>query len=198
MINYTILGGMSIGLGAMFFLVDGHSYAFTLGILTIVSLGLPLITGYLPWATYNRELKISSIAKILFGNMIGAGMAGTWIYSSPKGHILHEKIQTIMINKSAMSITELINSGMLTGMLIALGVIAYNKQENKVLGLIMLLMSVMTFVALGTDHVVANAFYVVADGTLSYPSSLKVLLFSGLGNTIGGIFTGLGICAGGK
>ena len=198
MINYTILGGMVIGLGAMFFVITGKSYAFTLGILAIVSLELPLLTGYLPLSTYKRELKSSTVSNILLGNLLGAGMAGTWVYSIPKGEILTEKINTIVATKTSMSAMGLINSGMITGMLIALGVIAYNRQEKNILGLIMLLMSVTAFVALGTDHVVANAFYVVADGTVSYQESIKLLFYSGLGNAIGGVFTGLGICVGGK
>ena len=196
--NYTILGGMVIGLGAMFFITTGKSYAFTLGILAIVSLELPLITGYLPWATYNKTLKTSTISNTLLGNIIGAGMAGTWICSIPKGKMMCDRIQEIVATKNSMSAMELINSGMITGLLIAIGVIAYNKQKGNFLGIVMLLMSVTAFVALGTDHIVANAFYVVADGTVHYHDSLRLLFYSGLGNAIGGIFTGLGIYAGGK
>ena len=196
MINNSILGGIVIGLGAMFYVITGEPYAFTLGILGIVSLGFPLITGYVPLSTYKQELDLKTLLCTLIGNLIGAGIAGTWLVSIPKGQVIAEKIHTILENKLSLNWMQMLNSSMITGILIGLGVIAYNKQKGSLLGLLMLLMCIMAFVALGTDHVVANAFYAIADGAVDIKSALKMILYSGLGNLIGGIFIGLGIFIG--
>lgn len=181
-----ILGGIAIGLGAMFFLTTGEALTFTLGIIIIVSLGLPLFTGYIPLQEYLNTLSLKEGIFILIGNLIGAFGTGLIVETLPKGAQMVSKANTVISNKGMLSAEEMVISGVITGILIGIGVIAYNKRQGDLLGLVALLASITAFVALGTDHVVANAFYmgiVKCGGT-------QLIVLSGIGNLIGGYIAG--------
>lgn len=185
-----ILGGSAIGIGGLFFVCSGTPITFTLGILMIVSLGLPLLTGYVPLSTYKKELSMREVMLIFLGNSVGAvavGLVACWL---PKNVDILAKVNSIMATKSTLSSESLIVSGAITGLLIGLGVIAFHKREGDILGILMLFGSVVAFVVMACDHVVANMFYLSISDSISLIAGLRIIFLSGLGNFIGGYSIG--------
>lgn len=180
-----IFGGMCIAIGAATFLVSGIPLLFTLGIFLVAAFGLGLITGYVPYSKFKKKLQVKQVMIILIGNLIGAAATGFLIRYTPIHNKIITKATEIVAIKASLSPWAIIASGVVTGILIGCAVIIYNESEDEIIGWFGLLFCTVAFVYLGTEHVVANAFY-LALSPVDLCSILKIIVYSTIGNFVGG------------
>lgn len=184
MFKNAVMAGAFIGVGGAIFVKTGLPLTFTLGIMLVISCGLNLITGLLPLLSYNKDItnKFQLIVFTILGNILGAFVVGLCFHSVLDLTV----VEQVVTNKVNMSPINLVFNGIATGILIGIGVISYRLSTDDLISVMCLVGSVYAFVLFGFEHVVANAFYLGVIGILN----LKVLLFSGIGNLLGGFVIG--------
>ena len=185
-----ILAGFAVGLGATLFLLTGTPILFTLGIFLVVSFGFKLLTGFVPFSSFTDDKypKLYDILCVALFNLIGAILCGVAIRLSNID--VYDKAVSIVNNKTSLTMLQLIFSGALTGMWIGLGVIIFNVRKKDVIGYCGVIVCTLAFVIFGTEHVVANAYYLATSKTISLFIWFKLLVPSLIGNVVGGILTG--------
>lgn len=204
-----ILAGMYISLGAIGYLklaantVDPGigsflgALVFPMGIIAIILMHAELYTSdsMVMVAVYARRTKIHKIMSILVlilvANLIGAILIAFLTLSSG---IFDEKVMTLVIEKAVhkvhMPADQLLMSGILCNVLVSTGVcLAYSCRE-EISKVVVVWLAITVFVLSGTEHVVANMYYLFtayfggADITLL--DIFYSLSIAAVGNFIGG------------
>lgn len=170
---------------------------FPIGIIAILIMQAELFTSdcMVMVAVYTRRTSIRKIIKILslilFANMIGAIFAA---FMTRTAGIFNDATINLVIDKAlgkvSMPIGQLLSSSILCNIIVCTGVCLAYSCKNEVAKIIALWLAITVFVISGTDHVVANIYYLFV--ALFYGASLTAkgiiynLLVAAIGNFIGG------------
>lgn len=197
-----ILAGMYISLGAIGFLklvtltADPGlgaflgAFVFPVGIIAIMLMQAELFTSdsMVMIAVYAGRTRITKIVRIL-GLILIANMLGTIFIAlmTQASGLFNEAIQAVVIEKAIhkvhMPITQLFASSIICNILVSTGVCLAYSCRDELTKIVVLWLTIAVFVLSGTEHVVANMYY------------LFVAYFSGGDITLAGIFCNLSVAA---
>lgn len=211
-----LLAGMFISVGAIgYFKILAYtddtglgyffaSIVFVTGIISIIFVGAELFTSNCMSiiSTYNKEISIIKVVKILiiilFANLVGTFFVG---FLSVNAGVISEGmadiITAVVEKKLHMPLDNMIISAILCNVIVCTGVwMSYTVQDgtSKV---IIIMLPIVAFVLSGTEHIVANGYYMSTyfflNGSIDLGLLIKSLLIVTLGNFIGGsiIVTGI-------
>lgn len=170
-----ILAGILIGIGVVANLTAENSiigsFLFSLGLLSIIKLKLPLFTGKVgfPQFTWNYKMKV------LLLNLIGVG--ALVFFSCIANENLAELLKTAAAAKFSKDFLALFAKAYLCGILIHLAVTI--KQD------LITVLCVMGFILIGAEHCIADFPYLLIN--ISFINIIKYLTII-LGNTAGALF----------
>lgn len=182
-IRNSILAGLLIGLGGFANLsVDNRyvgAFIFSIGLISVILLNCNLYTGKVGYA--RKIVDIPRLIVMCVLNVIGAGLLGfatNSIVSSTAQEIMNKKIDRPLIQTFIMAA--------ICGALIYLAVELFKRGHN----ILLIVIPVFTFVAIGADHCIANAYYFAA-GSMYSVKALIYLLICILGNAAGSLVVSL-------
>lgn len=175
----SILAGLAVSLGGYVFLSCENKYVgsvlFSVGLLTVVYLGLNLYTGRIGYIfSQNCEDRIDTIFS-LPGNVLGCLCAG--LLKPPVG-----QVESLVASKLTKPLSGVFIDGILCGILIFICVDIFKRKQNP----IAILFCVPAFILCGFEHSVADAFYIANARAFSL-ESLWFLLVVAAGNAVGGV-----------
>lgn len=173
-----ILAGMYISIGAIGYLILSANtniggiggflgaVMFPVGIIAIILMQAELFTSdsMVMIAVYAGHTKITKILRILvlilFSNLIGGIIIAFFTYSSG---IFNETVMTHVIEKAVykvhMPMDQLFFSSILCNIIVSTGVcLAYSCRE-EICKVVVVWLAITVFVLSGTEHVVANMYY---------------------------------------
>ncbi len=188
LVAYTVDPGLGKFLGALI---------FPTGIIAILLLGVELFTSdcMAILSVYKKNVKLGSFMKmlitVLFANLVGAIImallsTGSGIFSD---HML-EIVSKSAVAKTTMPLDQMFISAVLCNIIVCSGVMmAYS--AKTVIGKVMAIwFPIALFVLSGTEHIVANMFYLVMayvnGASVTIPGILTSFGIVTLGNFIGG------------
>ena len=178
----SILAGMFIGFGAMFFctfLGDATlpfgvqrvigGVCFCLGLVLVLCCGAELFTGnaLMVCALASKRITVGALIKnwiiVWFGNLVGALLVVFIVYMAHTGDMNGGNVASVMISTAVSKVTPdwitLFFRGILCNTLVCLAVwIGFSARTvvDKVIGIIL---PITAFVACGFEHCVANMFF---------------------------------------
>lgn len=203
------LAGMYIAIGAIASLkvsasitISGFgdflgALVFPLGIIAIIIMQAELFTSdcLVMTAIYAGRTKISRIFRILcvifVSNLLGAVLIA--LFTKTSG-IFGGAVTSLVIDKALfkvhMPLGQLLASSILCNIIVCTGVcLAYSCKE-EIAKIVVLWLAIAVFVLSGTEHVVANMYYLFAalfsGAKLTAKDIFYNLAVSGIGNFIGG------------
>lgn len=204
-----ILAGMYIAIGAIGSLKVAASVAhpglgnflgalvFPVGIIAIILMQAELFTSdcMVMVAVYAGRTKVTRIIRILF-LIIAANLLGaiTVAFLTQASGIFDESVINLVSDKALhkvhMPIGQLFTSAILCNIIVCTGVcLAYSCKE-EITKIVVLWLSIAVFVLSGTEHVVANMYYLFialfSGAELTIKDIFYNLAVSGIGNFIGG------------
>jgi len=204
-----ILAGSYIAIGAIgYFKLAGSiadpglaaffaALVFPLGIIAVLQMQAELFTSncLIMTALYAGKTKVYNIlrilAMVLLANLIGSVFIS---YLTNVSGIFNEQTMGLVfekaISKAHMPFDKLIFSSILCNIIVCTGMcMAYNT-KNESAKIIVLWLAITVFVLSGTEHVVANMYYLFtayfAGADITLLEIIYNLVISGLGNFIGG------------
>lgn len=190
----SILGGMSIGLGGTIFLsLDDKvigSALFSVGLFVILTFNFNLYTGKICFITKDT---ISNIPIIWIGNYIGTLILSTVIYFTRIYSNINTKAISLWEVKQNDSMISLFLLGLLCNIFIYISVYGYKNNPHEIGKYISILLGVMGFILCGTEHCVADMFYMNISGLITIDSIIRLIVIT-LGNTVGGILISKAHC----
>lgn len=204
-----ILAGLFVAIGAIGSLKVSGSIAtpglgdflgavvFPVGIITIIVLQAELFTSncmimtsvYAGQSTMKKIIKILGV--VIFGNLIGAVFAALMTVAS--GMFSDSVINLVTdkaLHKVSMPAGQLLASAIFCNIIVCMGVCLAYVSKNEMAKIITLWLAITVFVISGTEHVVANMYYLFT--ALFYGAALTAkgivynLVIAGVGNFIGG------------
>ncbi len=181
----AICAGASISLGGTVFLACPDktvgAFLFSIGLITVLVFGFDLFTGKACNGSFLA--KPLTLTLIWLGNFVGALVFGLAVSAHPASL---ETASLLTAAKLDKPFYILIIDGIICEFCIAIAVTGYRKAEGFGKYLVVVL-GVMVFILCGSEHVVANMFYLAAAQTLRIGEALLFLLWVTIGNTLGGI-----------
>ncbi len=185
----AILAGAAIAFGGVAFLsVDSKvlgSALFTVGLFTVCTFGLHLFTGKVCYTFDNDKAYALSLPVIWFGNFIGTGVVATIVkFTRVSG--ISEKALSLCEIKFADNYLSLFILGILCNICIYIGVEGYKNNPHEVGKYLSLFFGVMVFILCGTEHCVADMFYLWMAGAWSGKAIIMLLVIT-FGNCVGGV-----------
>jgi formate/nitrite transporter FocA (FNT family) len=185
----AILAGACIAFGGVAFLsVDSKvlgSALFTVGLFTVCTFGLHLFTGKVCYTFDNGKEYAISLSIIWLGNLVGTGIVANIVKLTRVAGIA-EKADSICQIKFADSYISLFILGILCNIFIYIGVEGYIRNPHEIGKYLSLFFGVMVFILCGTEHCVADMFYLWMAGDWSL-QAVGMLLVITLGNCVGGV-----------
>ena len=185
----AILAGACIGCGGLVYLsLDNKvlgSLFFTVGLFTICIFGLHLFTGKVCYVFQNDKAYLLSIPLIWLGNLIGTGVVAAMARSS-RLDFLVEKAIAVSQAKLGDSFLSLFLLAILCNIFIYIGVEGFKNAPHEVGKYLALFFGVMVFILSGTEHCVADMFYLWTAGAWSV-KAVGVILIITAGNCVGGM-----------
>ena len=185
----SILAGIAIFFGAVIFLaVDNKvvgSALFSIGLYIVCTAKLHLFTGKVCQCLHDKVTLIM-LPIIWFGNFIGAALGGSIIHFTRTGTIM-AKAQDIWQIKMNDSILSLFLLGIICNIFIFIGVFEYNNNKHEIGKYLGIILSVMGFILVGSEHCVADMAYMAIADQWTVGTLVRLLVITA-GNTIGGIF----------
>lgn len=187
----SILAGFSIGLGGMIFLsVDNKivgSALFSIGLFLVLTMRFSLFTGKVCYVLEgNAEKNLINIVLIWCGNFVGSFILAFIIKHTRVYDGLYEKAAALCQVKNQDSYLGLFMLGILCNIFIFIGVDEYKKNEHVLGKYLAIILSVMGFILVGSEHCVADMFYYNMVGSYSLNMFIRLLVITG-GNAVGGI-----------
>lgn len=186
----AVLAGISIGLGGLVFLslddkVMGAAL-FTVGLFTVCTMGFNLFTGKVCYVFQNNREYALSLPVIWLGNLAGTGLTAFLAGMSRSAAALSEKAAGMCAVKTGDSLLSLFFLGVLCNIFIYIAVEGYKSNPHEVGKYLSLLFGVMVFILCGTEHCVADMFYLWMAGAWSGRAIVCILIIT-LGNACGGV-----------
>jgi len=181
----AVCAGAAIALGGTVYLscqdkVVG-AFLFSVGLITVLAFGFDLFTGKACNGDYLK--KPGTLALIWLGNFVGAAFFGLMV--STHG-ALYETASAVTAAKLDKPVYIIIIDGLICELCIAIAVCGYKKAEGFGKYLVVIL-GVMVFILCGSEHVVADMFYLAAARTVRLLDAVVFLALTTVGNVLGGI-----------
>ncbi len=184
----SILAGISISLGGTIFLsVEDRvvgSLLFAIGLFCVCTGGLHLYTGKICYALQNDRDYVFCLPIIWVGNLTGAFLTAAILRFSRIAGI-SEKAASMCETKGNDSLLSLFILGIFCNVFIFIAVEGY-KTLSDTGRYLAIIFGVMGFILCGTEHCVADMFYVSIAGAWSGDFLLRILIITA-GNSVGGI-----------
>lgn len=182
-IRKSLLAGILIGIGGFAFLSVNQpfvgAFVFSIGLISVILLKCNLYTGKVGYARKIGEIPSLFIMCII--NMLGAVVIGLGTRS-----LVGTLAENVVSNKLAKSNLQVFISAIICGALIYLAVELYKNVRN----LLLIIIPVFVFVATGTDHCIANAYYFAAGATVNL-NVVRYVALCIVGNAIGSLIISL-------
>lgn len=186
----SILAGFCITIGGAIFLsIDNKiigSLLFSLGLFCVCSASLNLFTGKICYISTFPKNEWYKYIFILCGNALGAFICATLLSFTRYFETLNAKAINICDVKLSDSYISLIILGFFCNIFIFIAVDGYKNIKYEIGKYIAIIFGVMGFILIGSEHCVADMFYVFMAQKYSI-EMFKVLLFVIIGNILGGI-----------
>ena len=185
----AVLAGMSIGLGGVVFLsvenkVIGAAL-FSVGLFMVCTFGLHLFTGKVCYAAENDKKFALQLPVIWLGNLAGTGLTALFVSLTRNGGIA-QKAAALWQIKLSDSLLSLFFLGVVCNICIYVAVESYRSNPHELGKYLAILLGVMVFILAGTEHCVADMFYLWMGGTWSGAAVLRLVVIT-LGNAAGGL-----------
>ena len=166
----SILAGMAIALGCWMYLAAPNpivgAFLFSCGLLSVRIYKLNLFTGKIQFMV-TKQYPWYFYLIVFLGNIIGVSLMALLAHNNASAAIATAKI--------SQPIWEAAAKGIGCGMLMSLA--TYEKSP-----LWMCILCVMGFILGGFNHCIADAYYMIAAGTIGFP-----LIGTIIGNMFGGV-----------
>ena len=186
----AVLAGMAIAIGGLAFLsVDSKvlgSALFTVGLFTVCTMGLNLFTGKVCYVFQNDRDYALALPVIWIGNLAGTGLIALFAGLTRNAPALAEKAAGMCQVKLDDNLVSLFFLGILCNILIYIGVEGYKNIPHEIGKYLALLFGVMVFILCGTEHCVADMFYLWIGGSWNARAVACILAIT-LGNADGGV-----------
>lgn len=171
---------------------------FSTAIILVVFFGAELFTGNnmtMAMGVYAKTVKPLDMIKVwclsYVGNFVGAFiLSAIFVYSNASHKIMVDYYESFIYNKLNATPVELVLRGVLCNFLVCLAVYAGQKVKSESARLTIMMLVIMTFVAAGFEHCIANmgtfsiAYMLLGDiGTMAV---VKSMIFVTIGNILGG------------
>ena len=186
----AVLAGISIGLGGLVFLsVDSKvlgAALFTIGLFTVCTFGLNLYTGKVCYVFQNDREYALALPVIWLGNLAGTFITAFLAGFTRNAPALAEKAGSLCEIKLNDGLMSLFFLGILCNFFIYIAVEGYNRNPHELGKYLSLLFGVMVFILAGTEHCVADMFYLWMAGMWSGKAVICILVIT-LGNSVGGV-----------
>ena len=186
----SFLAGFCIAIGGAIFLSIENkvvgSLLFSIGLFCVCSASLHLFTGKICYTTTFKTSELYKYFFILLGNLLGTFSCAYLLSLTRLNEALTARAASICDTKLSDTPISLIILGFFCNIFIFIGVHGYKYIQYEVGKYIALIFGVMGFILLGTEHCVADMFYIAMAGAFT-KEMFKVLLFVILGNTLGGL-----------
>lgn len=185
----AVMAGMCIAMGGLVFLplenkVLGAVF-FAIGLFTICSFRLHLFTGKVCYVFDNDARYALLLPVIWLGNL-----AGTFLIAQAarltRAASLAEKAAAIWQIKLSDSLLSLFLLGVLCNILIYIAVECYNTLPSELGKHLALFFGVTVFILAGTEHCVADMFYLFLSGNVTADAFGRLLIIT-LGNAVGSV-----------
>ncbi|MBO5557009.1 MAG: formate/nitrite transporter family protein, partial [Oscillospiraceae bacterium] len=151
----------------------------------ICTFGFHLFTGKVCYALQNDRHYALQLPLIWLGNVAGAGLtAGAAGLTRVAG--VSERALALCQIKQGDSLVSLFFLGVLCNIFIYIAVEGYKSNPHEPGKYLSLFLGVMVFILTGTEHCVADMFYIWMAGAWSGDMLLRLVVIS-LGNAAGGI-----------
>ena len=171
----SVLAGFMIGMGGYSYANQNNQYIgallFSIGLITVILLQLPLYTGKIAFVQKNNWLYM---IEMLICNFIGAGISGI---------MFSYDTQDIVYNKLSHTPIEVLVSSIGCGVMIFLAVKLYNNSKN----IFIIVLPVMVFILSGFEHCIADMYYFTSCNMTVNLETLSFILLVVVGNSIGAI-----------
>ncbi len=180
--------GLGVFLGAL---------VFPVGIIAILLMQAELFTSdtMVMIAVYDRRTKLNKIFSILvlifFANLLGAVFAALLTHG---GGIFNQTTMDVIISKAShkvhMPTSQMLFSGVLCNIIVSTGVCLAYSCRDEIAKILVVWLAITVFVLSGTEHVVANMYYLFVayfgHGPISLGEIFYALFIVAIGNFIGG------------
>ncbi|MEG1549242.1 MAG: formate/nitrite transporter family protein [Ruthenibacterium sp.] len=186
----AVLAGMMVGVGGTVFLSTDNkivgSFLFSLGLFAICQLGLWLYTGKIGYAYRKKAGYPTQLLLTWLGNFAGTAGVASVMRLTRIGDAISEKAAAMCSAKLADNLWSILILSVFCGILMALAVENYARNQRTFAGVFGLILCVMVFILCSFEHCIANMFYFTVANVWSFSAFVKLLVMT-LGNSIGGI-----------
>ena len=174
-----ILSGMLVGIGVIVNILSQNQYVgamlFSLALLAIILLKLPLYTGKIGYAT-NYEHSILEYILMLVDNLLGIALIiMLTVVTKPEIQNLFKKMAGIKFSNSHF---QLLIFGFMCGILMFIAVHCKN--------MIITIFCIMTFILSGYEHCIASFPFLLSSFTAMNVSKFLMII---IGNSLGSVVT---------
>ena len=185
-IKKAVMAGLMIALGGWIFLAVGGgvtgSLLFSLGLICVCVFGFNLYTGKICYVLENKNVAALLVMLVLnLGTAILIGQLSRIV--KPDVISFAEKASQAKLEKGYFAVFL---AGVVCDMLICIAVEGWKRQPNMA-GIVIIFLSVAGFILTGSEHCIADAFYLSASNQLFSGAGLIFMLLCIAGNTVGGI-----------
>lgn len=186
----SIGAGLLIGLGGWVFISMFAtskfigSLLFSLGLFTIIISKMHLYTGKIGYVFENKLSYVFELIIIWFGNFIGAAIIGLSLQATRNIDSVSLVLNNIVEAKLNDNIWSILLLSIFCGMMIYIAVAAQKKDIHPIFKLFAIIVPVIVFIISGFEHVVANMFYFIANGSFDI-KVLGYLIIMTIGNSLG-------------
>jgi len=188
---YAVLGGMSIAIAGTVFLSLGAenklagALLFTLGLFAVVTNGLNLYTGKVPYIFERPKGYLFDVFIIWLGNFAGCLITG-FAERATRIIAIEEYAAVLVQKKLSDGVLSIFILSVFCGILMYLAVDGFLNNIHPVGKYIGLFLGVSGFILCGFEHCVANMYYITAAGEWSV-KALGYIAVMSLGNAAGGV-----------
>lgn len=185
----SVGAGALIGLAGYVYLSCENKYVgaflFSVGLLSVLVFGCDLFTGKVCFPkNYHHPLRLLTC---FLGNVIGCIWMGI---VTMRVNGVGDRAKIVMSIKYEKSMFSLVMDGMICGMFIAIAVVGYRMLNvASVAKSLIVVMAVMGFILCGSEHVIADCYYVMAAMTGNILGDLRVIVCVLIGNVLGGLLS---------
>ena len=186
---YSVLGGVSIGIGGVVFLscenkVTGTLF-FCLGLFTICTFGFNLFTGKVGYVFEQPPAYTGFVLSVWLGNLVGTGLVGYAVRATRIAGIA-EKAATICQAKLDDGLLSIFILSVFCNILMFIAVDGFKNNPHELGKYLGIFLGVTVFILCGFEHCVANMFYFSVANVWSAKTVLYLLVMS-VGNAVGGV-----------
>jgi len=186
----SILAGFCIGMGGSIYLSLDNSitgaFLFSVGLLCVCAGKLNLFTGKVCYLKFKDPDNYLFLLQTLVGNLAGTGILAFLLLLTRNAEKLTKKAAAICETKAGNSFLSLFVLGMLCNVFIFIAVHGYRNIKHEAGKYLAIIFGVMGFILSGTEHCVADMFYIGIAGAWSPDMVLRLSVIVA-GNACGGI-----------